>query len=76
MDAATSLAETTEVRQCMESWTAAVRALDMDGIMSHYADDVVAFLTYEQARQDTFRGIPVHIGYRDSMFSGPLRLAA
>lgn len=57
MDAATSLAETTEVRQCMESWTAAVRALDMDGIMSHYADDVVAFDAIVQLQ---FKGVQAY----------------
>ena len=36
------------------------------------SEDVVAFLTYEEARLPQYRGIPIHSGYQASMFNGPL----
>jgi uncharacterized protein (TIGR02246 family) len=57
MDAATSLAGKTEVRQCMESWVAAVKSLDLDRIMSHYSQDVVAF---DAIMQLQFKGVEAY----------------
>ena len=31
------------IRECIESWTKALRAKDVDGVMSHYTPDVLAF---------------------------------
>jgi ketosteroid isomerase-like protein len=31
------------IRECIESWTRAVRDRDVDGVMSHYTSDIVAF---------------------------------
>jgi PhnB protein len=32
-----------EIRRRLESWTAALRAKDVEGVLSHYAPDIVAF---------------------------------
>jgi ketosteroid isomerase-like protein len=31
------------IRECIESWTKALHAKDVDGVMSHYTPDVLAF---------------------------------
>ena len=68
----------TEIRQLIDGWTRAVRAKDVNGVMSHYAPDIVSFdlappLQYRGAdalRQSlaewflTFRG-PVGYELRD-----------
>jgi ketosteroid isomerase-like protein len=35
--------EEAHIRQRMESWTKALRAKDLDGLMSHYAQDILVF---------------------------------
>ena len=43
-----------QIRQRLESWTEALRSKDIDGLMSHYAEDILVFdiappLQYEGA---------------------------
>jgi PhnB protein len=35
--------EQAHIRRRIESWTAALRARDLDGVLSHYAPDILAF---------------------------------
>jgi uncharacterized protein (TIGR02246 family) len=35
--------EGTEIRQLMNGWVSAVRAKDVNGVMSHYAPDILSF---------------------------------
>jgi len=32
-----------QIRQRLESWTKALRSKDLDGLMSHYAEDILVF---------------------------------
>jgi hypothetical protein len=47
----TATTEEVEIHQPMESWTNAVRAKDIDALMSHYA--------HEQARDPAWRALEV-----------------
>jgi ketosteroid isomerase-like protein len=40
---ATRLSEEAQVRRCIESWASALRAKNLDGVMSHYTPDLLAF---------------------------------
>jgi uncharacterized protein (TIGR02246 family) len=47
-----------EIRELFMTWTNAVRARDLDGVMSHYAADVIAFdaiLQLQFKGRDTYR---------------------
>jgi ketosteroid isomerase-like protein len=39
----TKATEEAKIRELIDDWAAAARASDIDGIMSHYAPDIVAF---------------------------------
>ena len=69
-------ADEARIRECIESWTSAVRAKDVDGVMSHYTPDAVTFdlapplqhagADYRRGFEEwfrTFRG-PVNIDVR------------
>ena len=47
------------IREVLENWTRAVRARDLDGVMAHFAPDVVAF---DAILQMQFKGVDA---YRD-----------
>ena len=36
-------AEKARIRECIESWAKALRAKDVDGVMSHYTPDILTF---------------------------------
>jgi hypothetical protein len=36
-------ADEAQIRQRVESWTTALRAKDLEGLMSHYAQDILVF---------------------------------
>lgn len=55
----TGLSAEAAVLEQLESWTAAVRAQDIDAIVAHYAQDIVAF---DAVTKLQFKGVPA---YRD-----------
>lgn len=55
-----------EIRQQMDSWLKAVLALDIDGIMSHYAPDVRAFDAIAQLQ---FKGVDAYRKHWEACFS-------
>jgi ketosteroid isomerase-like protein len=70
-------ADEARIRECIASWTRALRAKDVDGVMSHYTPDILTFdlappLQHEGADYrhgfeewfKTFRG-PVNVDVRD-----------
>jgi uncharacterized protein (TIGR02246 family) len=70
-------AEEARIRDCIESWTRAMHAKDVDGVMSHYTPDILTFdlapplqhvgADYRRGFEEwfrTFRG-PVEVDVRD-----------
>lgn len=57
MDTRSATTAVTEVRNRIDSWTAAVRRADIAAIMSHYAPDVLAFDAIQQLQ---FKGVPAY----------------
>ena len=64
-----------EIRQRLESWAAAVRAKDLDALMSHYLDDIVVFdlapplqykglAAYRKNWEDWFPSFEGAVGYQ------------
>lgn len=47
----------TEVGAVMESWSRAARAMDIDGVVAHYAPDIVAF---DAVLQLQFKGVDAY----------------
>jgi len=43
-----------EIRELMDNWLQSVRSLDINGIVSHYAPDIVA---YDAIAQLQFKGV-------------------
>ena len=56
MNTATATAET-ELRAQVESWLQAVLAMDIEGIVSHYAPDILAFDAISQLQ---FKGVEAY----------------
>ena len=70
-------AEEARIRECIESWARALRAKDVDGVMSHYTPDILTFdlapplqhvgADYRHGFEEwfkTFRG-PVNVDVQD-----------
>jgi predicted dithiol-disulfide oxidoreductase (DUF899 family)/ketosteroid isomerase-like protein len=56
----TRLSEEEQVRRCIDSWTNALRARDLDGVLVHYAPNLLAFdlaPPLEHKRDDLAKGL-------------------
>lgn len=63
---------TAEIRDLVDRWLTAVRARDIDGIVSHYAPDIVAFDAIAQLQ---FKGVEAYRRHWEaclSLCSGPM----
>lgn len=61
-----------EIRELMDAWLKAVRAQDIDGIVSHYAPDILAFDAVSQLQ---FKGVDAYRKHWEmclSMCPGPM----
>ena len=66
-----------EIRECIQGWAKALRAKDVDGLMSHYTPDILAFdlapplqhagTAYRKGFEEWFRSFrgPIGIEIRD-----------
>jgi ketosteroid isomerase-like protein len=64
--------EEAEIRELLGSWTKALRAKDIDGVMSHYAADVVAFDLAPPLQYVGARALRKNLEDWFPTFSGPI----
>ena len=62
---ATAKAET-DIHELMDSWLKAVQAKDIDGIVSHYATDILAFDAISQLQ---FKGVDAYRNHWEACLS-------
>ena len=55
-----------EIREQVDSWLQAVRAMDIDGIVSHYAPDILAFDAVSQLQ---FKGVDAYRKHWQACFA-------
>jgi ketosteroid isomerase-like protein len=77
MTTAENTRDEAEIRECIQGWAKALRAKDVDGLMSHYTPDILAFdlapplqhagAAYRKGFEEWFRSFrgPIGIEIRD-----------